>query len=99
MKSKVMLLSAVILSAWFGLAMAGAEGNVSGEITKIDGEMVTIKMEDGKTKEVHIDAKSTKKEGDLKVGAHVSADVTSGGHANWIKVKEMEEEEKEEEKE
>ena len=90
MKSKVLLLSAVILSAWFGMAMAGAEGNVSGEITNIDGEMWTIEMEDGKTTKVHIDAKSTKKEGDLKVGTLVTADVTSGGHANWIKVVEEE---------
>jgi ribosomal protein S1 len=60
-------------------------GNVSGEVTKVEGEMVTVKMADGSTKAVHVDPKGTKKEGDIKVGTHVSADVTSSGHANWIK--------------
>lgn len=81
------LLLAVVASSfiWSGAALAGEMGNVSGEVTKVDGEMVTIKMADGSSKSVHVDPKGTKKEGDIKVGAHVSADVASSGHANWIK--------------
>lgn len=85
MKRTIMTLGAFFFAAWVGIALAGAEGNVTGKVTKIQGDMWTIEMADGKTKSVHIDPSSTKKEGDLKVGAMVSADVTSGGHANWIK--------------
>jgi ribosomal protein S1 len=80
------VLAAVAVSLlWAGTALAGAMGNVSGEVTKVDGDMVTIKMSDGSSKAVHVDPAGTKKEGEIKVGAHVTADVTSGGHANWIK--------------
>jgi hypothetical protein len=47
--------------------------------------MVTIKLADGTAKTVHVDPKGTKKEGEIKIGAQVTADVTSSGHANWIK--------------
>ena len=47
--------------------------------------MWTIDMGDGKLKEIHIDPSGTKKEGELKVGSNIAADVTGGGHANWIK--------------
>ena len=82
---KLVLAGAAVSLLWAGTALAGAMGNVSGEITKVDGDMVTIKMEDGGMKSVHVDPKGTEKEGEIKVGAHVTADVTSGGHANWIK--------------
>jgi hypothetical protein len=83
---KKLILAAIAVSfIWAGTALAGEMGNVSGEVTKVEGEMVTVKMADGSTKAVHVDPKGTKKEGDIKVGAHVSADVTSSGHANWIK--------------
>jgi len=83
---KRLILAAIAVSfIWAGTALAGDMGNVSGEVTKVDGEMVTIKMADGSSKSVHVDPKGTKKEGDVKVGAHVEADVTSTGHANWIK--------------
>jgi hypothetical protein len=85
MKRYLLVLSAFLVAAWFGVALAGAEGNVKGKVTKIDGDMWTIEMTDGKSKTVHVDPSATKKEGDLKVGTVVSADVTSGGHANWIK--------------
>ncbi len=89
MKRFVMMVLAVSL-VWVGSALADAAGNVSGEVTKVEGEMVTIKAADGTTKSVHVDPKGTKKEGEIKVGAKVTADVTSGGHANWIKeVKDM----------
>jgi hypothetical protein len=85
---KKLVLAAIAVSfIWAGTALAGEMGNVSGEVTKVDGEMVTIKTDDGSSKSVHVDPKGTKKEGDIKVGAHVTADVTSGGHANWIKEK------------
>jgi hypothetical protein len=81
------LLLAVIAGSFIlaGTALAGEMGNVTGEVTKVDGEMVTIKMDDGSSKSVHVDPKGTKKEGDIKVGAKVTADVASSGHANWIK--------------
>ncbi len=90
MKKLIMMVVAVSL-IWVGAALAGADaGNVAGEVTKVEGEMVTIKAADGTTKSVHIVPKGTKKEGEIKVGAKVTADVTSGGHANWIKeVKDM----------
>jgi len=89
MKRFVMMVLVVSL-VWVGSALADAAGNVSGEVTKVEGDMVTIKAADGTTKSVHVDPKGTKKEGEIKVGAKVTADVTSGGHANWIKeVKDM----------
>ena len=89
MKRFVMMVLAVSL-VWVGSALADAAGNVSGEVTKVEGEMVTIKQADGTAKTVHVDPKGTKKEGEIKVGAKVTADVTSSNHANWIKeVKDM----------
>lgn len=89
MKRFVLMVLAVSL-IWVGSALAAAAGNVSGEVTKVEGEMVTIKAADGTTKTVHVDPKGTKKEGEIKVGAQVTADVTSSNHANWIKeVKDM----------
>jgi hypothetical protein len=85
MKRILLGLGVVILAAWYGFALAGTESNLSGKITKMDGEMWTVEMADGKTKSAHIDPATTKKEGELKVGAMVTADVASNGHANWIK--------------
>ncbi len=85
MKKLMMAVVAVSL-IWVGAALAGADaGNVAGEVTKVEGEMVTIKQADGTAKTVHVDPKGTKKEGEIKIGAQVTADVTSSGHANWIK--------------
>jgi hypothetical protein len=85
MKRYILALGVLFVAAWFGVALAGAEGNLKGKVTKIDGDMWTIELADGKTKSIHIDPATTKKEGELKVDAMVTADVTSGGHANWIK--------------
>ncbi len=85
MMKRSIVMGVAIFLVWAGAAMAGSMGNVSGEVTKIDGEMVTVKMADGKTKSIHVDPSGTKKEGKLEVGTHVTADVTSSGHANWIK--------------
>lgn len=65
---------------------AKATGNLSGEIVKIDKEMVDVKDSAGKIHSIHIDPKTTKKSGELKVGAKVTADVTEQGHANSITV-------------
>jgi hypothetical protein len=86
MKSKMLVLGAVLLMAWMGTALAMEGGNLKGKITKIDGAMVTVESADGKSKTVHVDPASTKKEGELKVGVNVTADVTEKGHANWITV-------------
>jgi len=76
MKKLVMMVVAVSL-IWVGAALAGADaGNVAGEVTKVEGEMVTIKQADGTAKTVHIDPKGTKKEGEIKIGAQVTADET-----------------------
>ena len=85
MKRYILALGVLFVAAWFGVALAGAEGNLKGKVSKIDGDMWTIDLGDGKSKTVHVDPSATKKEGDPKVGSMVSADVTSGGHANWIK--------------
>jgi hypothetical protein len=84
LKQLILAVAAVSL-IWAGTALADAMGNVSGEVTKMDGEMVTIKAGDGSAKTFHVDPKGTKKEGDIKVGAKVTADVTTDNHANWIK--------------
>ena len=81
-----------LVMAYVGIGLAGTEmgakldGNLSGEIVKIAGEMVTVKDTAGKEHTIHIDPKSTKKTWDLKVGVKVMADVNEMNHANWIKV-------------
>jgi len=83
---KLMMAVVAVSFIWVGAALAAADaGNVAGEVTKVEGEMVTIKLTDGTAKTVHIDPKGTKKEGEIKIGAQVTADVTKEGHANWIK--------------
>ena len=67
--------------------MKGAmKGHIKGDITKIEGDMVTVKDAEGKEHMLHVDAKATKKEGEIKVGAHVEADADKSGHAKSIKV-------------
>ncbi len=87
MKKTLWVLAVMGLS--FSLALIGVRVGladmVKGEITKIAGELVTIKTDKGE-RQVHIDPKGTKKSGEIKVGAKVEADVTSTGHANSIKV-------------
>jgi ribosomal protein S1 len=78
----------VVSLATAGFAMKGHD-MIKGEVTKIEGEMVTVKDEAGKEHMLHIDAKSTKKEGKIEVGAHVEADAEANGHAKSIKVQAM----------
>ncbi|NOY83381.1 MAG: hypothetical protein GXO96_00910 [Nitrospirae bacterium] len=84
MKAKIMMIMAALL-VWTGVAVASI-ATVSGEITEIKGEMVTVKTGDGAMKSIHVDPSATKKEGMIKVGAHVSAEVNDKGHAESIKV-------------
>ncbi|MEW6683723.1 MAG: hypothetical protein AB1451_12495 [Nitrospirota bacterium] len=80
-----MIVAGMVLLIWGGVAAAGMD-DITGEVTKMEGEMVTVKMGDGSMKTIHVDPKGTKKEGEVKVGAHVTANVTPSSHANWIKV-------------
>ena len=59
---------------------------IKGEVTKIEGEMVTVKDAHAKEHTFHVDAKATKKIGEVTVGAHVEVDADKSGHANSIKV-------------
>lgn len=48
---------------WSGVAAAAAEkGNVTSEIIKIEGDNLTVKTEDGKTKSIHVDPVQPEKE-------------------------------------
>lgn len=79
-----LVLSAVVLS----FAGIGWAKTIQGELTKIDGSFYVVK--DGKDQEhrVHFND-STVKNGDIKPGVHVEID-EADGHANSIKVMEME---------
>jgi hypothetical protein len=73
------------------LAVVGTSwaATVMGELTKIDEKKsyYFVKPEKGKTKKIHFDA-TTKKTGDIKVGAQVTVDEEKG-HAKSIEVMEM----------
>ena len=93
MKKVLVLIACLFLVvAFVGVGLAGSEmgakmdGNLSGEIVKISGEMVDVKDSAGKIHPIHIDPKTTKKTGELKVGVKVVADVNDMGHANSITV-------------
>ncbi|MEK7286868.1 MAG: hypothetical protein AAB035_06185 [Nitrospirota bacterium] len=78
-----------------GLATAGFAGKghgnmIKGEVTHVEGDMVTVKDDHGKEHVLHVDAHATKKEGEIKVGAHVEADAEANGHAKSIKAHEKE---------
>jgi len=85
MKTKIMVVMAALL-VWTGIAVANIAGNVNGEVTDIKGDMVTIKTSEGTMKSIHVDPSATKKEGMIKVGVQVSAEVNDKGHAKWVKV-------------
>ncbi|TAJ98635.1 MAG: hypothetical protein EPO39_17715 [Candidatus Manganitrophaceae bacterium] len=84
MKKSFGLVSLFVLL--MGLTGIGSAGQITGEIVKIDGEMVSVKDSSGKVQQIHVDPKGTKKSGDLKVGAKVKADVQDNGHANSVEV-------------
>ncbi len=84
MKKKIISALTVLL-VWGGVAIASAPGNVNGEVTEIKGEMITVKTMDGAMKSFHVDPKTTKKEGMVEIGSHITAEVGDNGHANWVK--------------
>ncbi|MGB3940501.1 MAG: hypothetical protein WBK96_03290, partial [Candidatus Manganitrophaceae bacterium] len=76
MKKLVMLFVAVMVAFSFATAGFASDGHkVSGEVTKVEGDMVTIKDEKGKEHPLHID-KTTKTSGEVKQGAKVEAEMT-----------------------
>jgi len=84
-KTKIMMVVAVLMFS-VGVAIAAVPGKVDGEVTKISGEMVTIKTTEGAMHSIHVDPKTTKKEGKVVIGAMVSADVNDKGHATTLTV-------------
>ena len=76
MKKLIMAVVAVSF-IWVGAALAAADaGNVAGEVTKVEGEMVTIKAADGTTKWIynisgHRNVSSTACPGPSTCGANV----------------------------
>ncbi len=75
--------------ATVSFAMKDMKGMIKGEVTKIEGEMVTVKDASGKEHMVHVDPKASKKEGEIMVGAKVEVDADAKGHANSIKAEAM----------
>ena len=76
----------VMVLALAGVGLAGK--TITGEIVKINGEMVSVKEDNtGKVEQIHVDPKATKKVGELKEGAKVTAQVDDRGHAQSVEVK------------
>lgn len=86
MMKKILSLMGVFVMV-LALAGVGLAGTVTGEIVKIDGDMVSVKDDKGKIQQIHVDPKATKKTGELKEGAKVTAQVNDKGHAESIEVK------------
>jgi hypothetical protein len=84
---KKLFLGAVITAATLGLTGLGWAEMVMGDLVKIDGSFYVVKDSKGKEHRIHFDP-STKKEGDIKAGAHVEVD-NDNGHAKSIKVVKM----------
>ncbi len=94
MKRGILYLLAGLIAVTFStvsFAMEKERGHdedlIKGEITKVDKEMVTVTDEHGEEHMLHVD-KTTKKKGEIKVGAHVMAEATGSGHAKSIEVHE-----------
>lgn len=85
-KGLTYLLVAGIMTVSLASVSFAMKGHIKGEVTKIEGDMVTVKDAAGKDHMLHVDKTSTKKEGDIKVGARVEADADDSGHAKSIKV-------------
>lgn len=87
MKKLIMFFVAAMVAFSFATTtFASGDHKISGEITKVEGDMVTIKDDKGKEHKVHTD-KSTKMSGEVKQGAKVEAETTDKGHATAISVK------------
>jgi hypothetical protein len=57
---------------------------VKGEVLKIEGENYTVKDDTGKEVKLHV-SKDTQKQGTIKVGDKIEAQVEASGHAQSIK--------------
>lgn len=77
----------VLVMALSGVGLAGT--TITGEIVKIDGEMVSVKDSAGKVHQIHVDPKATKKSGELKQGDKVKAEVDEKGHAKSVEAQKM----------
>lgn len=78
-------LMAMALSAVMGLAFAdstSSEQEISGELVSIDGATYLIKDMSGTEHKLHVD-ETTKREGDIAVGAKVDAYV-KGSHVTKL---------------
>ena len=92
MKKGIMIVIVLfVLVSFVGIEIAAGH-LITGKLIAIDvsGEMYTIKTQspqgfEGSRETIHVDPKTTKKTGDLKVGTIVEADVDINGHADWIK--------------
>jgi len=84
-KSVAVMGAFVLLLFLVGVGLAGQ--TITGEIVKIDGEMVSVKDSSGKVQQIHVDPQSTKKTGDLKPGAKITAQVNDRGHAESVDAK------------
>lgn len=86
---KRILLSVVMAIALLSFVTPGWAMEIKGELVKIDekGSFYFIKDAKGKEHKVHFD-NTTKKTGDVKVGANVEVDEDKG-HAKSIEVEEM----------
>ncbi len=95
---KRILQGMVMAVAVLSFVSLGFAAEVKGKLEKIDdqGSFYFIKDAKGKEHKVHFDA-TTKKAGDVKVGAMVEVDYDKG-HAKSIKAEEKKEEKKEDKK-
>ena len=78
------LVAVLAVVAFSTVGFAGGKGHhIKGEVTKVDGSMVTVKDDHGKEHMLHVDD-TTKQEGHIEAGAHVEAEATDSGHAKSI---------------
>jgi hypothetical protein len=86
---KKMAIGMLVVAGLLAVGTSGWAATVTGELTKIDekGSFYFVKDAKGKEAQIHFDA-TTKKTGDVKVGAHVTVDEEKG-HAKSIEVMEM----------
>lgn len=87
MKKLIMFFVAAMVAFSFATTtFASGEHKMMGEVTKVEGDMVTVKDDKGKEHKIHTD-KTTKMSGDVKQGAKVEVEMTDKGHATAISAK------------
>ncbi len=82
-----LLMGLVVVGLSTASFAGGKKGHISGEVTHVDGAMVTVKDAHGDEHMLHVD-NSTKTTGHIEVGAHVEAEATDSGHAKSVTVHE-----------